>query len=52
MNNGLTSGLPSVDYVVSADVAEPSDGWRHYAEQLVRLPPVCGSGGGMQRERW
>lgn len=34
----VTSGLPTLDYYLSADAFEPSDGASHYTEQLVRLP--------------
>ncbi|HEX3994168.1 MAG TPA: tetratricopeptide repeat protein, partial [Acetobacteraceae bacterium] len=33
-----TSGLPTMDYFLSTDLMEPSDGASHYTEQLVRLP--------------
>jgi protein O-GlcNAc transferase len=33
-----TSGLPTMDYFLSADLMEPADGETHYTEQLVRLP--------------
>jgi protein O-GlcNAc transferase len=33
-----TSGFPTVDYFLSSDLMEPSDGQTHYTEQLVRLP--------------
>ncbi len=33
-----TSGLPTLDYYVSADCFEPADAQDHYSEQLVRLP--------------
>jgi predicted O-linked N-acetylglucosamine transferase (SPINDLY family) len=34
----VTSGLPTMDYFLSADLFEPPDGSNHYTEQLVRLP--------------
>ncbi|MGH8677624.1 MAG: tetratricopeptide repeat protein, partial [Burkholderiales bacterium] len=34
----LTTGLPSIDYFVSADGFEPDDAAGHYTEQLIRLP--------------
>jgi predicted O-linked N-acetylglucosamine transferase (SPINDLY family) len=34
----LTTGLPSIDYFLSADALEPPAGAQHYTEQLVRLP--------------
>jgi protein O-GlcNAc transferase len=34
----VTSGLPSIDYVLSPDAFEPADADRHYHEQLIRLP--------------
>ena len=34
----LTTGLPSVDYFLSADALEPPAAGAHYTEQLVRLP--------------
>ena len=33
-----TTGLPTMDYFLSADLMEPPDGDAHYTEQLVRLP--------------
>lgn len=33
-----TSGLPTLDYYVSADCFEPADARDHYSEQLVLLP--------------
>jgi protein O-GlcNAc transferase len=33
-----TSGLPTLDYYVSADCLEPADAQDHYSEQLVLLP--------------
>jgi predicted O-linked N-acetylglucosamine transferase (SPINDLY family) len=33
-----TSGFPTVDYFLSSDLMEPSDGETHYTEKLVRLP--------------
>jgi predicted O-linked N-acetylglucosamine transferase (SPINDLY family) len=33
-----TSGLPTMDYFLSAELMEPPDGEAHYTEQLVRLP--------------
>jgi predicted O-linked N-acetylglucosamine transferase (SPINDLY family) len=34
----VTSGLPTVDYYLSAEAMEPPDGDAHYTERLVRLP--------------
>lgn len=34
----VTSGLPTMDYFLSADLFEPVDGASHYTEQLIRLP--------------
>jgi predicted O-linked N-acetylglucosamine transferase (SPINDLY family) len=34
----VTSGLPTVDYYLSAEAFEPPDGNLHYSERLVRLP--------------
>lgn len=33
-----TSGFPTIDYFLSADLTEPSDAASHYSETLVRLP--------------
>ena len=33
-----TSGFPTLDYFLSSDLMEPSDGQDHYTERLVRLP--------------
>lgn len=34
----VTSGLPTLDYYLSADAFEPADSGHHYTERLVRLP--------------
>ena len=34
----VTTGLPSIDYLLSPDLAEPADGQSHYTETLIRLP--------------
>ncbi len=36
----ITSGLPTIDYFISADLAEPENAKDHYSEELVRLPAV------------
>ncbi|HHH44498.1 MAG TPA: tetratricopeptide repeat protein [Gammaproteobacteria bacterium] len=33
-----TSGLPTLDYYLSADALEPAEAEEHYTEKLVRLP--------------
>jgi predicted O-linked N-acetylglucosamine transferase (SPINDLY family) len=33
----VTTGIPSVDYYLSSDLAEPGDAAAHYSETLVRL---------------
>jgi predicted O-linked N-acetylglucosamine transferase (SPINDLY family) len=33
-----TSGLSTIDYYLSSDLMEPTDGDEHYTEKLVRLP--------------
>ncbi|MBL8705346.1 MAG: tetratricopeptide repeat protein, partial [Rhodospirillales bacterium] len=33
----VTTGIPTVDYFLSCDAAEPADGDDHYSEKLVRL---------------
>jgi protein O-GlcNAc transferase len=33
-----TTGMPTLDYFLSAGLMEPPDGEAHYTEQLVRLP--------------
>jgi predicted O-linked N-acetylglucosamine transferase (SPINDLY family) len=33
-----TTGLPTIDYFLSADALEPSDAEQHYTERLIRLP--------------
>jgi predicted O-linked N-acetylglucosamine transferase (SPINDLY family) len=33
-----TSGLPTIDYFLSSELAEPADAELHYTERLVRLP--------------
>ena len=34
----ITSGLPTMDYFLSSELMEPSNGQEHYSEELVRLP--------------
>ena len=34
----VTTGIPAVDYYLSADLAEPSDAQEHYSERLQRFP--------------
>jgi len=36
----VTTGIPTIDYYISNDVAEPDDGESQYSEQLVRLGGV------------
>jgi protein O-GlcNAc transferase len=36
----ITSGLPTVDYFLSSDFAEPGRTGEHYSESLIRLPGV------------
>lgn len=36
----VTTGIPTVDYYLSNDVAEPEDGQSQYSERLVRLDGV------------
>lgn len=33
-----TSGLPTIDYFLSSELMEPSDGDKHYTERLIHLP--------------
>lgn len=33
-----TSGFPTLDYFLSSELMEPTDGQTHYTEELVRLP--------------
>jgi len=33
-----TTGLPTMDYFLSSELMEPTDGDEHYSEELVRLP--------------
>jgi protein O-GlcNAc transferase len=35
-----TTGMPTMDYFLSADLMEPADGEAHYTERLVRLPDL------------
>ncbi len=35
-----TTGMPTVDYFLSAELMEPPDGDTHYSESLVRLPEI------------
>jgi predicted O-linked N-acetylglucosamine transferase (SPINDLY family) len=34
----VTSGLPTIDHMLSSELQEPEDGEDHYSESLVRLP--------------
>jgi protein O-GlcNAc transferase len=34
----ITTGLPTIDYYISAEAFEPADGSSHYTEQLIKLP--------------
>ena len=34
----VTSGLPTIDYMLSSELQEPADADAHYSERLVRLP--------------
>ncbi len=34
----ITTGLPTIDYFFSSDLAEPADAKDHYSETLVKLP--------------
>ncbi len=36
----VTSGMPTIDYFLSGELIEPSDGDDHYTEKLVRLPGI------------
>nr|WP_287732493.1 hypothetical protein [Microcystis sp. M090S1] len=33
----ITSGLPTIDYFISSELMEPSEGDNHYSEKLIRL---------------
>lgn len=43
----VTTGLPTIDYFLSAEAFEPSDAQPHYTEQLLALP---GLGARVERE--
>ncbi|VXD12820.1 TPR repeat protein [Planktothrix serta PCC 8927] len=34
----ITTGLPTIDYFISAELLEPQDAENHYSETLIRLP--------------
>jgi protein O-GlcNAc transferase len=36
----VTSGSPTMDYFISADLLEPEDAQKHYTETLIRLPNI------------
>jgi predicted O-linked N-acetylglucosamine transferase (SPINDLY family) len=36
----ITSGSPNLDYFLSGDAMEPTDGASHYSETLIRLPGI------------
>ena len=36
-----TTGLPTIDYVLSSDLMEPENGQEHYTETLARLPNLA-----------
>ena len=35
-----TTGMPTMDFFLSADLMEPEDGETHYTERLIRLPDL------------
>jgi predicted O-linked N-acetylglucosamine transferase (SPINDLY family) len=37
----VTSGSPTIDYFLSSDLMEPTNGDEHYSETLIRLPNVA-----------
>ncbi|MBX3725751.1 MAG: hypothetical protein KF823_07515 [Xanthomonadales bacterium] len=41
----VTTGLPTIDWFISADALEPADAQDHYSERLLRLP---GLGNGLE----
>lgn len=36
----VTTGLPTIDYFISAELMEPVDAEIHYSEKLIRLPNI------------
>ncbi|OKH30363.1 hypothetical protein NIES2119_31090 [[Phormidium ambiguum] IAM M-71] len=36
----VSTGLPTIDYYLSADLLEPENAQEHYSEQLIRLPNI------------
>ncbi|MGV3524179.1 MAG: tetratricopeptide repeat protein [Candidatus Sericytochromatia bacterium] len=40
--HGITSGIPQLDFFLSATDLELPDGQRHYSERLLRLPHLLG----------
>lgn len=41
LGHPVTSGLPAIDYALSAELMEPPDGDSHYLETLIRLPNIA-----------
>jgi predicted O-linked N-acetylglucosamine transferase (SPINDLY family) len=41
LGHPVTSGLPTMDHVLSSDLMEPPNGAEHYREHLVRLPNLA-----------
>ena len=37
----VTSGSPAMDFYLSSDLMEPTDGATHYSEKLIRLPNLA-----------
>jgi predicted O-linked N-acetylglucosamine transferase (SPINDLY family) len=40
LGHPVTTGIPNVDYFLSADVLEPADAAQHYSETLIRLSNI------------
>lgn len=36
----VTTGLPTIDYFISAELMEPANAESHYSEKLIRLPNI------------
>ncbi|HKF72366.1 MAG TPA: tetratricopeptide repeat protein [Stellaceae bacterium] len=41
LGHPVTSGLPTMDHVLSSDLMEPPNGAEHYREHLIRLPNLA-----------
>ncbi len=41
LGHPVTTGIPNIDYFLSAEALENPDADRHYSETLIRFPEIC-----------